>query len=40
MSELILVMSVIIVTTIVWAVMFIHQDLDNIRKEIKKVVKE
>lgn len=39
-NQAIFILIIILIVTVVWATMFIHQDLDNIRKEIKKVVKE
>lgn len=39
-NQAIFILIIILIVTVVWATMFIHQDLDNIRKEIKKVVKK
>ena len=36
----IFILIAILVVAVTWSAVFIHQDLDNIRKEIKKIVKE
>ena len=35
--QVIFILIVILIVMAVWAAMFIHQDLDNIRKEIMKL---